>query len=266
MKVQMKLAFSMDCCSGAMFRFTTELVLRERQTSAAKNGQMQPKQRCASKVFFCSGEAAHYVCVLAERSRLDWTHWHGPCVDSDGYVKGTREPAPSRIPQSKYDALFDKRHVFDAIRESFLFSAGTLDAMVILLEAVASDRHLSHAARAQLENFRSEVHHHSAALAEPQAMRCFGEEAWPYYVQALQDENYWLSVGELVLLCHLAGVRIIVFKQTGAVLVAVVGCDLRGLPVPSRVLLLRSEQRHCMPPMRLALSRALCLRPAILQH
>ena len=51
-------------------------------------------------------------------------------------------------------------------------------------------------------------------------MRCFGEEAWPYYVQALQDENYWLSVGELVLLCHLAGVRIIVFKQTGAVLKA----------------------------------------------
>ena len=151
-------------------------------------------------------------------------------------------------------------------------------------------------------------------------MRCFGEEAWPYYVQALQDENYWLSVGELVLLCHLAGVRIIVFKQTGAVLkaeasnlagsgevifvkikvdadarvrvrshferqlwkasvrnrsapvlqwfasVAMVGCDLRGLPVLSRVLLLRSEQRHCMPPMRLALSRALCLRPAILQH
>ena len=51
-------------------------------------------------------------------------------------------------------------------------------------------------------------------------MRCFGEEAWPYHVQALEDEHYWLSVGELVLLCHLAGVRIIVFKQTGAVLKA----------------------------------------------
>ena len=60
--------------------------------------------RIKSWVFFCSEEAAHYVCVLAERSRLDWTHWHGPCVDSDGYVKGTRERAPSRIPQSKYDA------------------------------------------------------------------------------------------------------------------------------------------------------------------
>ena len=135
-------------------------------------------------------------------------------------MKGTREAAPSRIPQSKYDALFDKRHIFDAIRESFLFSAGTPDSMVILLEAIASERDLSPTARAQLENFRSEVHHHRAALAEPQAVHCFGEEAWPYYVQALQDENYWLSVGELVLLCHLAGVRIIVFKQTGAVLKA----------------------------------------------
>ena len=80
--------------------------------------------------------------VLARRSRWDCTDWDGPCVDSDGYVKGTRERAPSRIPQSKYDALFDKRHFFDAIRESFLFSAGALDAMVILLEAVASDRDL----------------------------------------------------------------------------------------------------------------------------
>ena len=109
--------------------------------------------RIKNWVFFCSGEAAHLVRVLVERSRLDWTYWDGPCVDSDCYVKGTREPAPSRIPQSKYDALFDKRHVFDAIRESFLFSAGTLDAMVILLEAMASDRNLSPAARAQLEKF-----------------------------------------------------------------------------------------------------------------
>ena len=89
--------------------------------------------------------------VLAQRSRLDCPDWYGPCVDSDGNVKGTREPAPSRIPQSKYDALFDERHVFDAIRESFLFSAGTLDATVIMLEAIASERDLSPTARAQLD-------------------------------------------------------------------------------------------------------------------
>ena len=176
--------------------------------------------RMQSCLFFSSDEAPHYVSVLAEGSALDWTDWHGPCVDSDGYVKGTRELAPSSIPQNKYDALFDKRQIFDAIRESFLFSGASVDAMVTLLGAVSSHQDLSVAAKAQVEQFRSELRRFSFALAEPQAMRSFGEEAWPYYVQALQHKNYWFSCSELVLLCHLAGVRIVILKQTGAICTA----------------------------------------------
>ena len=48
----------------------------------------------------------------------------------------------------------------------------------------------------------------------------FAEEACPYYVQALRDADYWLSVDELVLICQLARAPVIVFKQGGAVLEA----------------------------------------------
>ena len=173
--------------------------------------------RVQSRLFFSSVEARHYVRVLADESGIDWPHWRGPCVDSDGYVKGTRTQAPSCIPDTKYDALFDDREVFDPIREAFWFTGASVDAMVTLLDAVSSHRDFSAAAKAQVEQFRSELRRFSLALAEPQAMRSFAEEAWPYYVQALQHENYWLSCSELVLLCQLAGVRVVILKQTGAI-------------------------------------------------
>ena len=173
--------------------------------------------RVQSRLFFSSVEARHYVRVLADETGIDWPHWRGPCVDSDGYVKGTRTQAPSCIPDTKYDALFDDREVFDPIREAFWFTGASVDAMVTLLDAVSSHRDFSAAAKAQVEQFRSELRRFSLALAEPQAMRSFAEEAWPYYVQALQHENYWLSCSELVLLCQLAGVRVVILKQTGAI-------------------------------------------------
>ena len=46
--------------------------------------------------------------------------WLGPPGNEDGFVRGTRELAPGQCPRSKYEALFDNRPIFDAIREDFL--------------------------------------------------------------------------------------------------------------------------------------------------
>ena len=46
---------------------------------------------------------------------------HGSVCDSSGFIKGSRRVVfPTDGPSNKYEALFDKRPVFDPIRESFL--------------------------------------------------------------------------------------------------------------------------------------------------
>ena len=58
--------------------------------------------------------------ILYSDENQDYQAWLGPPVSEDGFVRGTREDAPEQCPRSKYEALFDNRPIFDAIREDFL--------------------------------------------------------------------------------------------------------------------------------------------------
>ena len=90
--------------------------------------------------------------MLAGASADELQTWqaHAVCADdfrnsaqsADGYVRGARLTFPAGGPPSRYAALFDFSHHFDAIRYSFLAAADAMLGMtrfVTSLEAIVRD-------------------------------------------------------------------------------------------------------------------------------
>ena len=78
-------------------------------------------------------------------------------------------------------------------------------------------------------------------LTEPHE---FAERAWDAYVDCLQEENYYFSVDELLLICALAKVDVAVFKQNGTDLELAGGVFTNGGPLVCTKLYVPNDTRR----------------------
>jgi hypothetical protein len=141
---------------------------------------------------------------------------------SDGVlvVRGTQStPFPGgegEAPLHKYAALFDQRPCFDALRRSFFCStreaaqanSGELYARVDALgDALPEGGALRHTA----ETLAAQVMMDDAVeIGEPMDFMAY---AWPAFVRAIEEEGYYFSCDELLLVADRAAVNIVLAKK-----------------------------------------------------
>ena len=103
----------------------------------------------------------------------------------DGFVRGTQIDFPRNGPKTKYAALFDKRGMFDNLREAFLVHAGIESKPTVFLaslEDVAGDVPFASLA-ASLRKWCGS----RGSDARPES---FGLRAWRAYLMAVGRECY----------------------------------------------------------------------------
>ena len=136
-------------------------------------------------------------------------------MDKEGYVLGTRQQRPVQCLRSKYEALFDDRPIFDAIRFDFLVSADPsmkLDRVINMLESM-------NAADAMPNELRKKIARFIEDLTESNTSRRistgFDFKAWEAYVSAISSTSsgYYSSIDELLLLCQLELKNVVVYKH-----------------------------------------------------
>ena len=174
---------------------------QEQLQQSWRAGQSRNRLRCKSREFFCPAHEMQFVRVLAQHceclpfaapaildlsdddfgrfyaEHAQYSEWLGPCVGNDGTIKGTRVVPPANCPRRKYEALFDTRAAFDAIRESFLLSAGSLGGMELLLGELACNEDVTAEGQAALKDFQKEIHLATLDSSEPSAMENFAENS-----------------------------------------------------------------------------------------
>ena len=130
-------------------------------------------------------------------------------------VAGTRTEFPADAPESKFEALFDPRPCFDALRWAFMVAADPLsqvstfhrclhDRVETLCEEDASVVEVASPLCDELRNY-------DGCRVVPELPPDFINRVWPCYRVALHSSHYWLSCDELLLLCTLAKIPIAIF-------------------------------------------------------
>ena len=117
---------------------------------------------------------------------------------------GVAFPIGDDAPIHKYAALFDPRPCFDGLRQSFVWGTQSSaehhgrDILQKMYEHVPEER-------------ECEIIPLAAALMQDKEQKddlpaCFDEVAWPAYFEAIQNDGYYFSVDELLLLAECARV------------------------------------------------------------
>ena len=161
--------------------------------------------------------------LLASIGIFDGFHgevaYHTNRHDGMKYVRGTQDVLfPLDGPASKYDALFDLRPQFDVLRKAVVESLGSTSLKFKIFHSKVIDT---------IESMREEVGAMDALvnfsecvlrlcnLSQPtdEAFPGFFEEMYPFYVEALQSNGYFLSDIELLAVCQCARVNVIILAQ-----------------------------------------------------
>ena len=143
-----------------------------------------------------------------------WEVLNGACV-----VKGTNELFATDFnggPETKYEALFDPRPVFDSLRVSFMrMTCGERlvrleDALGEYLESEA-DADGTAAVLEYLDRCRAHYDPGRAAVFPP----WFAAAAWPSFVDSMCDRerSFYLSANELMVICELGRQNLAVFGR-----------------------------------------------------
>jgi len=153
------------------------------------------------------------VCVSGASLQSDG-QWEGlqQARGDDGFIKGTRIVFPFDGPSCKYEALFDGRPEFDALREGFMTYAPQSSPRQFLglaQESCVDVRHTSF-----LRSLTSWVEC-PTPLREPLE---FGPRAWEAYMTCMNHKDFYMSADELIATCLVAKVNVAVFEQQGKVL------------------------------------------------
>ena len=139
------------------------------------------------------------------------------CTDQ-GLVVGTRTGScpgiafPEDGPRCFYSALFDKRRMFDSLRENFLIHSDpqSLPSTFLTLS----------------EPWISQPEHGAFLESLGAWVRCggvrdepgeFAHRAWPSYLVATANPQYFFSVDELLAACYMSNKNAIVFKEIDGV-------------------------------------------------
>ena len=130
--------------------------------------------------------------------------------DGRKIVKGTKDVAmPSQQPpEHKFAAVTDPRPCFDGLRSAFL-SGRVQDRPsraedIRLLARTAAPPHWRTALEQVANDLQQSV---TEVLDEPEG---FQEIAWPAYIKAIQSENYYFSVTELLCMAAMSDASVII--------------------------------------------------------
>ena len=157
-------------------------------------------------------------------------------VDRQGVrrVCGTQAIFPENGPICKYCALFDHRECFDALREAFLVASDphntTEHFQTVTGDMLGTDEVLryEHVVSAGIE-FIDRIHALAKdILAPPDAPVNFALRAWKAYLDALRNENYYLSVPELLVISRCARRNVVIMQQHDEKLHYLGATDLSG--------------------------------------
>ena len=141
-----------------------------------------------------------------------WSEYEGAWL-----VAGSREVFPTDGPPHKYAALFHPHPAFDALRFAFMVRA---DAHMTpaaftdrLLDAVADAdaAHLTDTFIATLTKLSDAVREFTSVGSCNFPMD-FAERAWPAYLEAIMDADYYFSAEELLVMADVAGVSLVVLQ------------------------------------------------------
>jgi hypothetical protein len=108
--------------------------------------------------------------------------------------------------------------MFDSLREAFLVGArtsGRADAFSTVVAQVVGDTDiLTPQFREEVTGFIVLTKRWATMVASPDVPEAFATRAWPAYVKGVQVAEYYLSVGEIVLVSAMARVHVAVFSRT----------------------------------------------------
>ena len=127
---------------------------------------------------------------------------------------------PANGPASKYEALFDANPCFDCIRESFIVSCDPR-SKVKTFQTKLLDMHLDDNVVESISGLLEALRCFDDVPVSDHLSRHFVMRAWPSYVQALCDPDYWLSANELVLLAAMSNINVAIFACVDSVLTLV---------------------------------------------
>jgi len=125
-------------------------------------------------------------------------------------------PASDGGPQSKFDALFDTREAFDGLRYSFLMA---LYADLMSLGSILRTSALPVVEQEYMEVIWEEYVCPAAMFTlQVGPGSDFAESVWQSWRDAVcsEDQQYYLSVEELMLVCELARKDVVIFRQDHA--------------------------------------------------
>ena len=199
------------------FRMKAEALLRSRCLFTADHESLHVRGFAQKLNYLPSELEVHVVAGQVRVSKADLQR-DGKCEGlqpahgSDGFIRGTRVAFPDDGPSCKYEALFDQRPVFDALREAFMtFTLGRSPQPFFNLarDSLVDKCHLPF-----LSCLAAWVEC-PTPLSEPQD---FGTRCWEAYMDCISDDNFYLSIDELIAICLVESVNVAVFEEEGGVL------------------------------------------------
>ncbi len=221
-----------ECFVTALSRLQPELLatclnaVQHTEARVASHARAKAEVISQARNFFTRQNELTYIESLALMLGHVPGEFHSPPYFLNGagdpLVVGTQQSFPDDGPHTKYEALFDPRTCFDAIRWSFIVSAdprmgvGTFHRLLIQL--LEHDESLNEGLVLQLVDFLDAVRACGSQDLPDALPPDLIQLAWPSYVAALQDQAYWLSAAELTLLCCLDNVSVAVFESDGQTL------------------------------------------------
>ena len=175
--------------------------------------------------------AVNYLVLDTEKARYEYERYpacnemlESACEWRDmsqrWVVKGTLDtPFPPDGPPHKYAALFDQRPCFDAIRRAFLIRSSLHErerTMQVLLDAVGKlAEEQPHGALAKSLGATLVSKLITLTQGEPNwsdPPEGFFEAAWPAYIEAVQEGDYFYSSEEVLAVAHGAEQNVVVTK------------------------------------------------------
>ena len=196
-----------------------EFVKQESSRRFSDGSATATANQCFSRI--CHRKYNGFLLILAQL--LQWEADESPSIIVFGEerVRGTQDLMPTNNrPRTKFDALFDPRPCFNAIRQGFLEHYGR-NLLVVKNEVENA-----------LSNFCTDLRTDPAIVelnaaiidvVTRQMSECsatpprFIDDVWPHYLHALEHgdggRSYWLSYDELLAVAIISNVKLIVVEE-----------------------------------------------------
>ena len=181
----------------------------------------------------CSDLVEHLTLILGREEFLQ-----EQATNIDGFVTGTRSRLPPRIKSrvTKKDVLRDDDRIFDAIRWDFMVGRDPVQSTKTFYDRLSDLQPFFPAEGiSDIAAFMAALKscEHSQSAASRERLHDLVPELWEFYVEALSDEEYYLSTHEVLMLCILSRQSVAIFSNDNGVLEEAGKCVFPGSSIVS---------------------------------